>query len=132
MSEHIPKNVKFKFVKDTVFNLFKNKKYKKILKGQNMIYSIGLADYLPDMYLGRLIKFCFELLESKGTLIIAHKNIKRYKALAPDLFCDWSFFPRNRRDLEDIVKTYIDKTNYDLKFRKEKLKYVFFMVINKL
>jgi extracellular factor (EF) 3-hydroxypalmitic acid methyl ester biosynthesis protein len=132
ISEHIPKNVKFNFVKENIFNFFKNKKYKNMLKGQNMIYSIGLADYLPDIYLGRLIKFCFELLEPKGKIIIAHKNIKRYKALAPDWFCGWSFFPRNRRNLVDIVKTYIDKSNYDIKFGEENLKYIFFMVINKL
>ncbi len=132
MSSHIPKNIKFKFVKENVFNFFKNKKYQNMFKGQNIIYSIGLADYLPDLYLGRLIKSCSELLESKGQLIIAHKNIKQYKALAPAWFCDWSFFPRNKRNLIDIGKTYIDQTNYDVKFKEAKSKYIFFMLVNKL
>src|SRR4030042_1725805 len=50
------------------------------------------------------------------------KNIKEYRALAPDWFCGWSFFPRDRRNLIDIVKTYIGKNNYDIKFSEEKLK----------
>ncbi|OFW53507.1 MAG: hypothetical protein A2163_08975 [Actinobacteria bacterium RBG_13_35_12] len=131
ISKYIPKSVEFNFIKENVLNLFKSKGHKDILKGQNMIYSIGLADYLPNIYLGRLIKFCFEILEPKGKLIIAHKNIKEYKALAPDWFCDWSFFPRNRRNLIDIVNTYLDNTNHDMKFM-ENSKYIFFMIINKL
>jgi SAM-dependent methyltransferase len=129
ISERIPKNIKINFIKETVFNLFNNKN---TLEKQDIIYSIGLADYLPDAYLGRLIKFCFALLKPQGRLIIAHKNIKKYKATAPDWFCDWSFFPRNKGDLVDIVKTYLNTLNYGVRFRQENSKYIFFVVINKL
>jgi extracellular factor (EF) 3-hydroxypalmitic acid methyl ester biosynthesis protein len=125
-------NVQFKYVKENVLNLFRNNKYNNLLKGQNLIYSIGLADYLPDIYLGKLIKFCFEILTMKGELIIAHKNIKKYKAVAPDWFCGWTFFPRDKKELVNLVKTYLGDASYDMKIRREKLKYVFFMDICKL
>jgi hypothetical protein len=131
ISSHIPNNIKFNFVKANVLDLFKNKKYKNVLKGQDMIYSIGLADYLPDIFLGRLLKFCFELLESKGKLIIAHKNIKRYKASAPDWFCDWYFFPRNIKNLIDIINTYLDKVKFKIEFNEGKSERIFFITINK-
>lgn len=125
-------SVKFKYVKENALNLFRNNKYKNLFKGQNLIYSIGLADYLPDSYLGELIKFCFEILTGKGELIIAHKNIKKYRAVAPDWFCGWTFFPRDKKEMVNLVKTYLGESSYDMKIRKEKLKYVFFMDIHKL
>lgn len=131
MSDQIPGNVTFRFVKENVLNLLNNK-YKKKFAGQNMIYSIGLADYLPDAFLGRLIRFCFDLLEPKGTLIIAHKNIKKYKAIAPDWFCGWNFFPRNKRNLKEIINTYVSSNNYDIRFADRKLKHIFFVSIKKL
>lgn len=131
ISKHIPKNTKFKFIKENIYNLLGDKKNKNILKEYNMIYSIGLADYLPDIFLGRLIKSCFELLGSKGKLIIAHKNIKAYKASAPDWFGNWHFFPRNRQDLVGIIKTYLDKTTFKVEFKKGESRRIFFMVISK-
>lgn len=131
ISNIIPENVKFNFLKENALNIFKKNEYKDILQGQDMIYSIGLTDYLPDIYLGRLIKVCFELLNPNGKLIFAHKNIKQYKALAPDWFCDWSFFPRSKKDIIDIVETYIDRTDCKVGFRENDMRNIFFTEISK-
>ena len=132
MPGYVQENVKFNFVKENVLNIFRKHKYKDMLQGQDMIYSIGLADYLPDLYLGRLLKFCFESLKQGGKIIIAHKNIKKYNAVAPDWFCDWSFFPRSKENLVDILTTYIDTASCKIEFKEEKLKYIYFVVVSKL
>lgn len=131
VSKHLHGNIKYKFIKANILDFFNNKKYKNIIKKQDLIYSIGLADYLPDTFLGRLIKYCSGLLKSEGKLIIAHKNVKRQKDTIPDWFCDWSFFQRSREDLVDIFRTYVDINNYEVRFKEEKLKYFFFMIVTK-
>jgi hypothetical protein len=123
---------KFIFMKEGIVNLPRHEKYKKILNGQDMIYSIGVADYLPDMVLAALIEFCFGLLNPKGKIIIAHKNITEYRASAPDWFCDWHFFPRNKEKLAGIIKKHGEINNYKIECIEEKSKRIFFMVINKI
>jgi hypothetical protein len=120
------------FMKEGIVNLPRHEKYKKILNGQDMIYSIGVADYLPDMVLAALIEFCFGLLNPKGKIIIAHKNITEYRASAPDWFCDWHFFPRNKEKLAGIIKKHGEINNYKIECIEEKSKRIFFMVINKI
>lgn len=130
--KQVPKNIKFKFINENVLNLFRDKKYKDILKKQDMIYAIGLADYLPDIFLGRLIKFCFELLKPKGEFIFAHKDVKKYKTSAPDWFCDWYFFPRGKKELEEVVNAYLNNYKFNINFHAEKSKHILFIIINKI
>lgn len=131
ISDCIPKNTRFKFIEKDIYSIFGENKNKNILQKYDLIYSIGLADYLPDAFLGRLIKSCFELLKTGGKLIIAHKNIKTYKASAPDWFANWYFFPRNRKDLVEIVGTYVDKTAFEMEFKQGKSRRIFFLVMKK-
>jgi hypothetical protein len=129
---NITGNVKFNLVTANIINILKNDKSNIMFRNQDLIYSIGLADYLPDFYLGRLIKYCFEKLEFKGKLILAHKNIKEHKALAPDWFCGWNFFPRNKNDLLEIIETYIETPNYEIELRENEMQHIFFFIIHKL
>ncbi|RJP29200.1 MAG: hypothetical protein C4533_05215 [Candidatus Omnitrophota bacterium] len=108
-----------------------NSKYSEILGKYDLIYSIGLADYLPDRVLKNLISFCFNLLNSKGRLIIAHKDVSKYKPLPPDWWCDWSFYPREENHLLNlIVKSEID--GFDIKISREPSNIILFITIQKV
>jgi len=101
----LPGNIKIKFSKYNILEVVNKPLYYSGLIGkQDLIYSIGLADYLPDRILKKLIHFYFGLLGSRGRLIITHKDIDKYKPLDPDWFCDWTFIPRNREKLISLVK----------------------------
>ena len=101
----LPENIEIKFFKDNVLEIINKPSYYSNLIGkQDLIYSIGLADYLPDRILKKLVHFCFELLHPGGRLIITHKDVDKYKPLHPDWSCDWTFIPRNREKLFDLVK----------------------------
>lgn len=98
------KNVKFKFVKEDVMNLIKNKDVAQSLGKQSLIYSIGLIDYLPDRVLKSLIQGLYQLLEDGGELILTHKNRdKTFPPLPPEWFCDWKFISRNK---EEVIKLF--------------------------
>jgi len=98
-------NIDIKFYRENILEMLDKPSYYDGLIGkQDLIYSIGLADYLPDRILKRLIFFCFKLLRPGGRLIITHKDIDKYKPLEPDWFCNWTFIPRNREKLANLIR----------------------------
>ncbi|MCX5695007.1 MAG: PilZ domain-containing protein [Candidatus Omnitrophica bacterium] len=132
MLTNSPKNIKFNFLQHNILEYSKKpKEYVSILKKQDIIYSIGLADYLPDRVLRDLISFCFSLLKPKGRLIIAHKDISRYKPLPPDWWCDWTFYSRDENYLLEIVdKSQLGK--FKIEVTREPSGIIFFLTINKI
>lgn len=113
--------------------LKKKNKYKRLFKKKDFIYNIGLADYLPDSILLGLIKLCFNLLNSEGQLVIAHKDIKKYKPIASDWFCDWgNFFMREKQDILHLITVALGKNNFNLKTERDKTgRILFFIIIKK-
>jgi len=131
-SLNISNNIKFKFKKLNIFEFFRSPdKYSKMLKKQDLIYSIGLADYMPNIIFGETIKFCFDLLKEKGTLMISHKNVKVHKSYASDWFCDWNFYPRNIEDAKKAINESLKGYKFTSKIVREKTNHIFFMVVNK-
>lgn len=103
----VPRNtgVAVNFIQNDVVALAKKSKQDQPLGTFGLIYSIGLADYLPERLLKCLIEFCIRSLEPAGKLVIAHKDIDQYKPLPPNWFCDWNFYPRDEEMLLEIVRS---------------------------
>lgn len=127
----VPDNIEITFIKENILNMLRNPiKFSKSLGKYDLIYSIGLADYFPDILLKNFIKFCFNLTLSNGKLIIAHKDIDKYKPIPHDWFCDWTFYPRNEEKLLTLVeKSEID--NYSIEVKREPSGVIFFVLITK-
>lgn len=126
-----PPNIKINFLKEDILNLIKEKNNKGFLRNHNLIYSIGLADYLPDRVLKTIIQFCIESLDSKGKFIITHKDMERCRPVSPDWFCDWNFYSRNEKNVVDLVKC-IGIGDFDIEtIVREKSKRILFLVITK-
>ncbi|MDD5585158.1 MAG: hypothetical protein PHV55_08915 [Candidatus Omnitrophica bacterium] len=124
--------IKLNFAQENIVDLYKSpEKYLKNFGTQDLIYSIGLIDYLPNLVLGEVIKFCFNLLKKRGTLILAHKNVKVHKSIASDWFCDWSFFPRNEEDVKTIANEYLKDRNFTWYTAEDKTRHIFFIEVTK-
>ncbi|MCP4682976.1 MAG: class I SAM-dependent methyltransferase [Desulfobacterales bacterium] len=105
-----PDRITFNFVQGDILSMPKQKDYyAKLFGQQDMIYSLGLIDYVPDRILKRLIGFWFSLLGSKGRLVLTHKDIDKdlQAPLLTDWFCDWRFVSRNEPHLVKLVKAAI-------------------------
>ena len=114
-----PANSEFVFYQHSVYDYLKeSEKYHEILKGQDLIYSIGLADYIPADALKAQILFFFNLLNKGGHLIIAHKDSKNYHPVTPDWWADWSFHLRNEQEVVDLFTSSGIK-NYSLSVERE-------------
>lgn len=125
--------IKFGFVKEDIINLYRGLGGgHKIIKRQDFIYSIGLADYLPDLVLGELIKFCFKLLKKDGIFMMAHKNVKVHKSPASDWFCNWSFYPRNEQDIKKMINENLKRYKFTTRLLREETQHIFFTTIKKL
>ncbi len=98
----------------------------------NMIYSIGLADYLPDSILGLMFKFGFELLDNGGQLVIAHKNTFHFKSPISDWGADWKFIERTKADLSGLIKKYLGDNKYRLSFVRIPNQLIFYVIVTKL
>lgn len=101
----------------------------KLIK-QDLIYSLGLADYFLKTTLENFIKFCYGKLQRGGKLIIAFcssYNPKLFFHLR--WFSEWNFYINDAYTIRDFVKS-------ELKIQKvkvlwEKPKPVFFLIIRK-
>lgn len=71
---------------------------------QDIIYSVGLFDYLPDEFLIKLLSALYNLLDTTGTLIAAFKDADRYKSQAYHWILNWDgFLQRNESDFRNIL-----------------------------
>jgi len=106
--KNIPGKVKMKFFQENILELLKKpEQYQSKLGNCDIVYSIGLADYLPDKIMRKMINAGFKLLKSKGSLILAFKITDKdpFAPVPPDWFCDWRFVPRSEDDVEELIKT---------------------------
>lgn len=126
----LPKNIKVKLQKENVINLMKSQKEAGILGKQHLVYSFGLADYLPDRVLKYFISTAFSLLQPGGKFIIAHKDMEKYKPLAPEWFMDWVSEPRKVNDFIKLVEDSGIK-DYSFNIEWEESNVIFFLVITK-
>jgi len=123
------KKISFNLFNHNILDYYKEKeKYFSILGEHDIIYSIGLADYLPEKILKQLILFCFDLLRPKGILVIAHKDSKQYKPLAPDWWCDWTFYHRGE---EDVVNIFRNCNIFNIKVERDPGSVMFFVISEK-
>lgn len=101
------------------------------LHGKDLVYTIGLADYLTDDALKKLVSFMYTLLRPGGTLVIAHKDSKNFNPLAADWWCDWTFHLRDEVETVSLVKN-SGIEGYRLNvIRETETNIIFFMMIEK-
>lgn len=94
-----------RFLNENVLNLFRDSRYYNVIGKQDVIYILGLTEYLPDRILKKLLSFLSQLLTDKGILVITYKDTDiPYPSVPPDWLCDWVFIKRSKDDLIAVAK----------------------------
>lgn len=114
----------FRFIKENALNLEKSKK---IYNDYDVIYSMGVADYLPDRVFIKFIVDCLAHLNDKGKLIIAHKDFSKYKPIYKEWFCDWTFYHRAPEKLGRLL----EEKNIPFKISRGKNELIYFITLSK-
>lgn len=127
-----PSNVKFNFIKEDIMNLIRDSSRVGSFAQQDLVYSIGLIDYLPDRILKLFMQFFYGILKVKGKLILTHKNKeKTFSPVGPDWFCNWKFVPRSK---EEVVHLFHNSgiKNFSLSSEVDEFNDVFYFTFIKL
>ncbi|MEX2169084.1 MAG: class I SAM-dependent methyltransferase [Pirellulales bacterium] len=68
----------------------------------DIVYSVGLCDYIPDQPLIAMLRGWGELLKPEGVLFIAFKDTERYDKTDYQWLTDWYFFQRTESECRDL------------------------------
>ena len=117
------------FIKHDIISICLNRKTKQLDK-QNVIYSLGVADYFMKTTLENFIRYCFDLLEPKGKLIIPLCSSHEPELYIPlRWFCEWDFYSHDANEIRDFVEKEIGIEK--VKVIWEKSQPIFFVIIEK-
>jgi SAM-dependent methyltransferase len=71
---------------------------------QDIIYSIGFFDYLPDEFLAKLLSSLYLLLNPGGKLIASFKDVDHYRPEVFHWLVDWDgFLQRTEKDFDRVL-----------------------------
>jgi len=128
---NLPSNIETRFLHENVLNLFRDGKYYNLIGKQDVIYILGLTEYLPDRIFKRLLRFLFQLLDEKGMLVVTYKDKDiTFPSLGPDWISDWDFIKRGKDDLIRAAKE-VGADEHSLKIEREGTGTIFFVKIIK-
>lgn len=75
----------------------------------DIVYSIGLCDYIPDKYLIPMLQGWRETINDDGVVYVAFKDTRRYSHQIYQWLMDWYFFLRTEED----VRSLFEQAGYD-------------------
>jgi hypothetical protein len=71
---------------------------------QDIIYSVGLFDYLPTDFLVNLLRALYNMTTPGGKLITSFKDAERYRSQEYHWIFDWDgFLQRTEEDFRNIL-----------------------------
>jgi SAM-dependent methyltransferase len=101
---------KFQLLKHNVLMLINPKRNVETLGMFDLIYSVGLYDYLPYDILASIINGTLPMLNKNGKYVIAFKDCNRYDKTEYQWHVDWHFYQRTEEDCIQLL----DKVNADI------------------
>ncbi len=128
---NLPSNIETRFLNENVLDIFRKPKYYDLIGKQDIIYILGLTEYLPDRIFKRLLHFLFQLLNDKGMLVVTYKDKDiTFPSVGPDWISDWDFIKRGKDDLIKAAKE-LGEGNHSLKIEREGTGTIFFLTVTK-
>lgn len=74
------------------------------LEPQDLIYSVGLIDYLADKHVVALINFCHDTLRPGGRLILGNFHTSNPEKAMMDYLVDWRLIHRTEDDINRLYE----------------------------
>lgn len=98
----------------------------------DMIYSIGIADYLQDRMLKKIFSDSYAKLKTGGKLVVAYKDKDSHRPIALNWYGDWYFIPRNEDELLTLINASMGAENISISIEREDSGVIFFAIITKI
>jgi CheY-like chemotaxis protein len=127
----LPSNIETRFLHENVLDIFRKDKYYDLIGTQDIIYILGLTEYLPDRIFKRLLRFLYKLLNENGMLVVTYKDKDiTFPSLGPDWISDWDFIKRGKDDLIKAAKE-VGVDEQCVKIEREGTETIFFVKMAK-
>lgn len=110
VAPHTPYNVELECVKHNALRMMSGASNRRHFGAPDIIYSVGLCDYIPDELMCRLLRGWRETAASGGVVYVAFKDCRFYDAVRYQWPVDWHFFQRTEADCLRLF----DQAGYDL------------------
>lgn len=92
----------FRFVRYNALRMKASKPFIEKYGQFDIVYSVGLCDYIPDKQLIAMLRGWGELLKPEGVLFVAFKDTERYDKTDYQWLTDWYFFQRTESECRDL------------------------------
>jgi extracellular factor (EF) 3-hydroxypalmitic acid methyl ester biosynthesis protein len=106
----LPDNVSLKFTRHNALRMTSARSNIARFGYSDIIYSVGLYDYIPDQYLIPLLKGMRESLSAGGVVYVSFKDARLYNKAEYQWLVDWYFFQRT----EEECTALFEKAGYDM------------------
>lgn len=128
------RKVRFGFKKESIRNISNKKEhFASVFGKKDLIYNIGVADYLPSNILIEFIIFCMGILNPGGKFVVSYKDFDIWNFVSPDWFCNWVFVHRNLHDILCLLRD--NNIDVDRKYKLElqwiKTEDIFYLILTK-
>jgi ribosomal protein RSM22 (predicted rRNA methylase) len=131
LSHRIPRNVHFNFAKELISHIIEDKASLAKYGRQNIIYSMGVADYLSEEDLKKFIASLYNQLAAGGKLIITHRNAeKTFAGILPDWFCDIKPFDRTHGQAAGLFHE-CGISKFSLATQTDNFAYIYYFIVTK-
>lgn len=98
MSRHAPTGLSHRCCVYNALRMTSAEKNVRAFGRPDVIYSIGLCDYISDNYLIRILRGWRESLAAGGVVYAAFKDARQYRDTSYAWHVDWHFVPRTEED----------------------------------
>ncbi len=93
------------FIKYNALRMFDYDSARAEFGKQDIIYSVGFFDYLPDDFLEKLLNTLYMMLNPGGKLIMAFKDANKYRPQEYQWLVEWDgFFQRIESDFDRLLR----------------------------
>ncbi len=99
-----PANMTFECVRHNALRMRTEEAIVKTFGRNDIIYSVGLADYIPNRHLIPLLRAWRESLNPGGVVYVAFKDELRYEKVEYQWLMDWHFLQRTQEDCVELLE----------------------------
>lgn len=90
----------------------------------DIIYSVGLLDYIPDRLLSIALRNWWQMLGPGGSLLLTIKDKDKYDSTFYDWMADWTFISRTEKQFTALLSETLKISENKLDFKRDKTEIV--------
>ena len=120
VADQFPTNIAVNYIRYNALRMTNARVNTERFGRNDIIYSVGLCDYIPDEYLIPMLKGWRESLAEGGVVYVAFKDMQLYDTAEYQWLVDWYFYQRTEAECRNLFAaagydmTHMDVTRSDM------------------